>query len=200
MNKLEEKRLSRKNKILTEAKKLILERGINEWLMSEIAKASGISRQRLYVYYSNIDEILYDIMEKICTDSFLDRLTKTTVDDPVAVIKYAILSFPSLSDDAHDDLLFLSLYDVYAATHINSERKVYKAGIFLFEKQIADGQNRGQFRRDQTVAELSSTVTILLTGYLYRLETLSKESRAKMLSEELLTQIADMILSYLQGS
>ena len=47
MNKLEQKRAARKEKILTEAKRLVLERGIYEALMTELAVRAGISRQRL---------------------------------------------------------------------------------------------------------------------------------------------------------
>ena len=55
MNKFEQQRAERTQKILTEAKKLILSRGISDGLMSEIAARAGISRQRLYAYYQNID-------------------------------------------------------------------------------------------------------------------------------------------------
>ena len=65
MNKFEEKRSARKVQILAEAKKLMLERGISDRLMSEIATRVGISRQQLYAYYNNVDEIVADVMQGV---------------------------------------------------------------------------------------------------------------------------------------
>ena len=65
MNKFEEKRAERRKIILTEAKKLVLERGIYDGAMSELAVRAGISRQQLYNYYKNLDEVLEGIMEEL---------------------------------------------------------------------------------------------------------------------------------------
>ena len=200
MNKLEEKRAERKKIILQEAKKIILKRGINDALMTDIATASGISRQRLYVYYSNIDEIIYDIMEDICTNSYLTRLAETKQESPLTVIKYSIWFFKDLSEEAHDDLLFLNLYGVYCATNSDKAKESFHPNLLLFEKQIREGQQQGLFRNDVSVEELSQAVTVYLTGYLYRCESLSDDDRNRMLDEEHLVYLADMILDYLTGA
>ena len=201
MNKLEQKRAERKQKILSEAKRLILERGISDGLMSEIAPRAGISRQRLYVYYNNIDEILYDIMESVLENSYLTRIADAPEHDlPENIIRYSILKFQDISAEAHDDLLFLSLYGVYRATNKKAGEAHPAAQVLLFEKQIRQGRENGTFRTDKSLEELTAGVSHILAAYTSYSETLSLESRDQMLGEELLNRLADMILAYLKNA
>lgn len=195
---MEQKRAARKQRILSEAKKLFLERGISDGLMSEIALRSGISRQRLYVYYNNLDEILSDLVADVVAHSYLARIAAAPeTDSPETIIRYSILSFKNLSEEVHDDLLFLSLYAVYSST--NHKTGGPHASILLFEKQITAGRERGIFRTDKPIGELTAAVSHLLAGYSFYSETLSPEGRAQMLGEELLGRLADMILAYLRN-
>ena len=199
MNKFEEKRSVRRAQILTQAKKLMLERGISDRLMSEIAARVGISRQQLYAYYNNVDEIVADVMQGVLEHSYLARIAEAPdVGSPESIIRYSILTFKSLSDEVHDDLLFLSLYAVYAATHKLSA-KHGGANILLFEKQILQGQESGIFRTDKSLSELTAAVSHILASYTSYSETLSPEGRDQMLSEELLNRLADMVLAYLRN-
>ena len=199
MNKFEEKRSARKVQILAEAKKLMLERGISDRLMSEIATRVGISRQQLYAYYNNIDEIVADVMQGVLENSYLARIAEAPeTDSPENIIRYSILTFRSLSEEVHDDLLFLSLYTVYAATHkLSAKHK--GSGVLLFEKQILQGQESGIFRTDKPLGELTTAVSHILASYTSYSETLSPKGRDQMLSEELLNRLADMVLSYLKN-
>ena len=201
MNKFEEKRAERKKIILTEAKKLVLERGIYDGVMSELAVRAGFSRQRLYAYYKNIDEVLADIMEELVEKSYLARIADAAeVDTPENLIRYAILAFKDLSPEVHDDLLFMNLYSVYLATNQRDGSERRPARILLFERQIVRGQEAGVFRTDKPLEELTATVSILLAGYTFHCETLSEDARARMLGEEMLHRLADMVLGYLKGS
>ena len=201
MNKFEEKRAERRKIILTEAKKLVLERGIYDGVMSELAVRAGFSRQRLYAYYKNIDEVLSDIMEELVAHSYLARISDAAeVDTPENLIRYAILAFKDLSPEVHDDLLFMNLYSVYLATNQRDGAERRSARILLFERQIVRGQEAGVFRTDKPLEELTATVSILLAGYTFHCETLSENARARMLGEEMLHRLADMVLGYLKGS
>ena len=199
MNKFEEKRSARKVQILAETKKLMLKRGISDRLMSEIATRAGISRQQLYAYYNNVDEIVADVMQGVLENSYLARIAEAPeTDSPENIIRYSILTFRSLSEEVHDDLLFLSLYTVYAATHkLSAKHK--GSGVLLFEKQILAGQENGIFRTDKPLGELTTAVSHILAAYTSYSETLSPEGREQMLSEELLNRLADMVLSYLRN-
>ena len=199
MNKFEIKRTERRAQILAEAKRLMLERGISDRLMSEIATRVGISRQQLYAYYNNIDEIVADVMQGVLENSYLARIAEAPeTDSPENIIRYSILTFRSLSEEVHDDLFFLCLYTVYAATHKLSAK--YKgSGVLLFEKQILQGQESGIFRTDKPLGELTTAVSHILASYTSYSETLSSEGREQMLSEELLNRLADMVLSYLRN-
>ena len=201
MNKFEQQRAERKKIILTEAKKLVLERGIYDGVMSELAVRAGFSRQRLYAYYKNIDEVLADIMEELVEKSYLARIADAAeVDTPENLIRYAILAFKDLSPEVHDDLLFMNLYSVYLATNQRDGSERRPARILLFERQIVRGQEAGVFRTDKPLEELTATVSILLAGYTFHCETLSENARARMLGEEMLHRLADMVLAYLKGS
>ena len=201
MNKFEQQRAERKKIILTEAKKLVLERGIYDGVMSELAVRAGFSRQRLYAYYKNIDEVLADIMEELVEKSYLARIADAAeVDTPENLIRYAILAFKDLSPEVHDDLLFMNLYSVYLATNQRDGSERRPARILLFERQIVRGQEAGVFRTDKPLEELTATVSILLAGYTFHCETLSEDARARMLGEEMLHRLADMVLGYLKGS
>lgn len=50
-------------KILEVASQLMTQNGIKETSLSNIAKATGISKGTLYYYYSSKDDIIYDIAE-----------------------------------------------------------------------------------------------------------------------------------------
>ena len=201
MNKFEQQRAERKKIILTEAKKLVLERGIYDGVMSELAVRAGFSRQRLYAYYKNIDEVLADIMEELVEKSYLARIADAAeMGSPETLIRYAILAFKDLSPEVHDDLLFMNLYSVYLATNQRDGSERRPARILLFERQIVRGQEAGVFRTDKPLEELTATVSILLAGYTFHCETLSENARARMLGEEMLHRLADMVLAYLKGS
>lgn len=201
MNKFEEKRAERRKIILTEAKKLVLERGIYDGAMSELAVRAGISRQQLYNYYKNLDEVLEGIMEELVAHSYLARIADAAeVDAPENLIRYAILAFKDLSPEVHEDLLFMNLYSVHLATAPSSGEKHRPARILLFERQIVRGQEMGIFRSDRPLEELTATVSVLLAGYTFHCETLSENARARMLGEEMLHRLADMVLAYLKGS
>ncbi len=200
MNKFQQRRAERRGKIVAEAKKLILERGISDGLMSELAPLAGISRQQLYSYYKNTDALLGDIMGSVQENSYLIRIADAPdVDSPENIIRYSILSFKNLSEEAHDDLLFLLLYGVYRATNKDADKFNSRAQVMLFEKQILQGQQAGIFRTDKPLEELTAAVSHILAGYTSYSETLSEEGRRQMLSDELLNLLADMVLAYLKG-
>ena len=201
MNKFEQQRAERKKIILTEAKKLVLERGIYDGAMSELSVRAGFSRQRLYAYYKNLDEVLADIMEELVEKSYLARIADAAeMGSPETLIRYAILAFKDLSPEVHDDLLFMNLYSVYLATNQRDGSERRPARILLFERQIVRGQETGIFRSDKPLEELTATVSVLLAGYTFHCETLSENARARMLGEEMLHRLADMVLAYLKGS
>ena len=169
--------------------------------MSELAVRAGISRQQLYNYYKNLDEVLSGIMEELVAHSYLARIADAAeVDTPENLIRYAILAFKDLSPEVHEDLLFMNLYSVHLATAPSSGEKHRTARILLFEKQIVRGQETGIFRTDKPLEELTATVSVLLAGYTFHCETLSENARARMLGEEMLHRLADMVLAYLKGS
>jgi AcrR family transcriptional regulator len=61
LNFWQTKHREREIAILASAKKLILKKGIAKASMDVIAKESGLSRQRLYKYFPNLESVVYSI-------------------------------------------------------------------------------------------------------------------------------------------
>jgi AcrR family transcriptional regulator len=61
LNFWQEKHREREIAILSSAKKLILKKGIAKASMDVIAKEAGLSRQRLYKYFPNLESVVYSI-------------------------------------------------------------------------------------------------------------------------------------------
>lgn len=53
-----------KKVIIETSSNLIMEKGIKNTSLADIAQAVGISKGTLYYYYSSKDDIIYDIMEE----------------------------------------------------------------------------------------------------------------------------------------
>lgn len=200
MNKYEVLRKERTEKILSEAKQLILRRGIYDGIMSDLAPRAGISRQRLYLYYKGIDEVMYDIVEQVYNGSHLDMLRTEDRGAPDTIIHYSILAIPYLPETMYENLIFLSMYSVYLNANKNADIKRNTRSLMLFEKQIRDGREQGIFRTDLSVEQCCAVATNLITGYLYQGEMLTPQTRSLMQGEELLTLFGDMILAFLKGT
>lgn len=107
-NKYEIAREERRQQILTQAKKLFLQRGLTDVGMRDIASSCSISRQTLYKYFNGIDAIIFSIQEQIIHQFSLHN-EKDLQSTLTHLFKYY--------QENTDDFLFISLFDVYVHTH-----------------------------------------------------------------------------------
>ncbi len=107
-NKYSEQHEERRRQILTESRRLFLDRGLDCVKMVDIADACGISRQTLYKYFSSIDAVIFAVEEQIIRrfslrgdielGGILDHLFRYYIEN-------------------REDFFFTSLFDVYVHTH-----------------------------------------------------------------------------------
>ena len=79
-----------KTHILTVASGLILEKGIKDMSLKDIAKTAGISKGTLYYYYSAKEDIIYDIAERNMrqiTDEILAWIKEDSETEPEAILR-----------------------------------------------------------------------------------------------------------------
>ena len=79
-----------KTHILTVASGLILEKGIKDMSLKDIAKTAGISKGTLYYYYSAKEDIIYDIAERNMrqiTDEILAWIKEDSETEPDAILR-----------------------------------------------------------------------------------------------------------------
>ena len=106
-----------KTHILTVASKLILEKGIKNMSLKDIAKTAGISKGTLYYYYSAKEDIIYDIarrnMDQI-TQEILSWIQQKNGGLPLEEQLYALFQ-KMLSAEASGKLHLHLLNDAVAA-------------------------------------------------------------------------------------
>jgi len=102
-----------RQKILTAASSLMMEKGVKETSLKDIANAAGISKGTLYYYYSAKDDIIFDI-----TDKHLNQITyelaewiSTIPDDVTPEQKYKMLIETVLNAETRDKLHLYLLSD-----------------------------------------------------------------------------------------
>ena len=146
-------------KILSSAKKLLLDKGFGGVTMDEVAKDSGISRQRLYCYYHNLDEIAYRI-QTADMSAFVDyvhtSLTASKGQKPEERIKRLLRSLFAYERTASEDFLFTSDFDTYyrhkrVDEKLRSDYEKTYQNLSFFESVSSffeEGKKLGEFRQD----------------------------------------------------
>ncbi|NLB36913.1 MAG: TetR/AcrR family transcriptional regulator, partial [Clostridiales bacterium] len=63
--------------IIEATQELLLQKGISDISLAEIAKKAGISKGTLYYHYKSKDEILFDIMDKYLQEQWQNLIDWT---------------------------------------------------------------------------------------------------------------------------
>lgn len=121
-NKYQIQHEARQNQILSKARGLFLQRGIDSVKMIDIADACGISRQTLYKYFESIDAVIFAVQERvICRFSLRDERD----------LEGALRHLFDYYQKNREDFFFISMFDVYVHTH-----KIDKALITRYHTAI----------------------------------------------------------------
>jgi AcrR family transcriptional regulator len=162
-------------RILAVSKTLFLNLGFSQVTMEAIAKKAHLSRQRLYYYFANLDEIAYQIQTEDIK-AFMKVLHQGLEFDPEANVEAKL---HSLFDTVfayrashNDDFLFTIDFDAYYrkrkvnATLLEAYRQSYDdpSVATAFAQLFAEGTSDGEFRQD-----LNATGTIYLWINLFQI-------------------------------
>ncbi len=136
--------------ILREAEKLFVEKGVVKTSIHEIAKACNLVVGSLYHYYSNKEEILFDILvEKLQTN--LEQLTQhlSGISDPISKLeKYIWFQFYySEKDPGYSKLVLLELRHYKGLSKI-APYKYMRDLVNHLVTILREGQEQGLFDKD----------------------------------------------------
>lgn len=191
-------RKERTQQILDVTQQLVLKEGFGANLMSRIARECGISRQRLYCYYDNLNAILAELHD-LC----VKRLAENFSAGAIAGAQDGLLSEDAslFYFELNDDVLFLSAYEVYAQKNETIQTEGKQESIPVLCDIIREGQKNGIIRTDFTAEQLSYLVGQLLYAYSFKAMVMRNDSYGGLLLDErVMREVRKMIQSLLRGN
>jgi AcrR family transcriptional regulator len=195
----------REKSIIAKSKALLLDLGFHNVTMSMIAKETKLSRQRLYCYFKNIDEILYRI-ETLDMKAFLTYFQEGFLSSSLSPEEKLtfLIKRSFIYQEAHpEDFLFTSEFDLYYRREkSNSILKKQYRNLFnvdpYFERLVAlfhEGVETGAFRDDIKPEEATFYWANTLQLTLERISFLELNHEGH--SEEEMTSIKENFLTSL---
>ena len=144
-----------RRRILDAASKLFDERGIDRVTMAEITAASGVQPSTIYQYFSNKDEIVWEILGELMRE-VTGRAKQAIEGAPDALARLtALLDF--MADELMHNRIgvrFMAQFDAIYARDWPAERlitlesQINPDGFQVFTDLIRDGIADGSFRRN----------------------------------------------------
>jgi AcrR family transcriptional regulator len=142
--------------ILDATERLIGLLGYSKTTVEDIARAAGVGKRTVYVYFPSKEEVVLCTVDRI-VDRLIIRLRSIAASDRsragavrAMLLERVLFRFDSVCEYRHGlDELFAALRPAYLA-----RRKVYfDAEALEFEKVLSDGQANGEFNiRDSAAA------------------------------------------------
>lgn len=161
-----QKHHQREASILKVTKKLIIQYGVTSVSMGQIAKASNLSRQRLYMYFPNLQSIVYRIQIEDMSNflSFLAVAFKDDGEGAIERIKRGIPATFAYAKKHMDDFIFTSAFDscynaigVPAVLGKTYDKLVNGGGIKNAVAEVfVSGVASGEFRSDMDIVEVGT--------------------------------------------
>ncbi|MCH3908859.1 MAG: TetR/AcrR family transcriptional regulator [Bacilli bacterium] len=198
-------------KILRASKKLLLQHGFSDVNMSMVAEASLLSRQRLYAYFENLDEIIYRIqindMRNFIT-FFNERLKDEEFHGKDRLVH--CLNEMFLYEDKHtDDFVFTAYFDVYYHKKTvrprleNEYKKLYDGSLYfqLVAEAIEEGKRTGEFKDSVDSAGtvyMFGNLTQMLLERIAFFKSSKKEKHNKDELERLKNDYCEAMLGFLE--
>lgn len=205
----EQKRQETQQLILDAALHYFAQNGINHNVqMKEIAAAAGTSRQNLYKYYRNLDELLCALAAKLIHEGQktlqeqMSRQQHTTALTAILALLETLLQ-NSLADP--ESTVFLYHFDAYRH-HVKQQQQSEMAypleHFHTLEDEILRGQAAGEIRAEIDPAIANVTIGNLLAGIVTRLGIAGDViSTGEMLQspQALAAEFMTMVRLYLQA-
>lgn len=206
----ERQHLETKTRILEASKELALEEGFSSVTMAEIAAKAGISRQRLYSYFANLDEIYYEIqiLDMKGLVAFMQSELNIPNESPKEKLALLINKIFDYGELHPEDFIFTNGFDAYYLSRRVSPslrtRYFHTYGnqdlTSSLNAIIRDGQTKGQFRLgfEASTASTFWTNTLQLTLERIAFFTHNGEGHSKEELETFKRTFVEAIFRYLK--
>ena len=145
-------------RILKAAKALLLKNGFRQVTMGDIAGDCGLSRQRVYSYFSGMDEIIYEIQSRDmeAAISYLNRVLSFRNGSAGESLRRIVEAMFSYEEKFSEDFIFTGEFDMVYRQRVIPDalriryQKIYAESTFFsdFIRLLQDGQQSGEFRAD----------------------------------------------------
>lgn len=193
--------------ILDCAQKLFLQNGIGKTSMKEIAAELSITRATLYKYFSNIEEIAYEIEYKAISNfsNYLDK-KRTKEGTAIAKITRMLSIFERFADEYPEDIMFTAMFDTYFGNAVPDEKTQSKLNevihhFIVFHDLIDEGKIDGTIKIDIDADVMNLVISNLLVALMQRMtlrgEVIKKEQHIED-SKQIFETINNMIISFIK--
>ncbi len=155
-----------KNKIIVKAAQLIIERGVTNTSLADIAKSLNISPGTLFYYFPSKGDLIFEISQrhiKRMSDKIMHWVSIiATVKDPVSILESVMRLFLTNERAAGEIHLFL-IHEALTGNHIIRER--FRIAYRRWSEQMSDGAQQvlGSSAESKLVAKI---IIALLDGFL----------------------------------
>ncbi len=171
-----------RRRILDAARRLFDERGIDRVTMAEITAASGLQPSTVYQYFSNKDDIVWEIVSEIMVKASEDA-SRSLEGAPDGLAKITTLLEYLAGELANNQarVRFMAQFDAMYARDWPAERlltleaQVNPQGMQYFEELISEGIADGSLRPDLDPKLTMHAVINTVIGAQRRLASLGKK-------------------------
>lgn len=171
-------RAQRRDGIISAAKRVFLEKGIENSTMQNIAREAELSKAALYLYFRNKEELTFEILRQTLNEIH-HRILEAAQEgrtgfEKVQNIGRAYLDFYS----NQTDLVYFSLIlDQYAYAIANGKQstagcmEIYRNMRLLVVETLQQGIDDGSIRHDLEAEKTAVLFIHLVTSFMKRLDT-----------------------------
>jgi AcrR family transcriptional regulator len=167
-----------KEEIQEAAYQLILNKGITNVTLVDIAQAVGTSRVTLYKHYHSIHDIIFDIQIRILTQ-FNQHILQRTADSLQGSEKLKLFLYSHIEFFEHhkNEIVFTSIFDHAYRADFPSEELQMKYREFISQSKntssefITTGIQDGSLKSSEDPQLLSETIIQSVLGLMQRLAT-----------------------------
>lgn len=204
-------RKKRTEDIIQKTKEILIKKGFAGTSMQEIANVLCISRQTLYKYYKNIEEIAYDIqinvfydMEKYFNENIFNTEEFDVKKDPFKKIERSLNLYFEYLELYTDNIMFTLLFDVHfknQPTHAKQKDYIkYIQELNIFEKNLYACKEVGLIRQDLDIAEASKIMMNILMAMSQKIALRGRflEEEQLISKDTIISEVKKMLLQYIR--
>jgi AcrR family transcriptional regulator len=197
----ERERVERRALIIDCAKKLILENGVANVSMEDIAAGCELSKATLYLYFAGKDELFYEICEA-SSAAFSAYVTPRLEGSTTALesIKRYWISYLETFAKFDDMFLLFNMRQFLAPSPFMEIKKDAGTSAYVFyhliKKMIEEGKSEGAFEADTNPDLVTKTIIALFST---SVETAAKLPRADRKSANVINELKTLFQIILKG-